>query len=155
MYWEHIVHRISDTWEIKPVFLYLLVPNISFESKLYTITLTGLIDFIILTEGPEYIQDRQSLEELLSTPYFICPYCNIVCYGNNITDYRIHNCQKSRYKSIQLQESSWDFGSIKLKQIDYSFDYFSNPGKHYRTESIIEAEQYFDLLYDNFCHLHC
>jgi hypothetical protein len=130
MYWEHIVHDISNTWEIKPVVLYLLVPRIRFESKLYTITLTALADFSVHTEEPECIQDRPVLEGLLSTPCFICNYCNIVCYGNNIVDYRAHNCQESKYKSIKINETRWDYGSIILRQMDYSFDYFRNPGKH-------------------------
>jgi hypothetical protein len=89
--WEKIVQELTSTWDIKPLISLLYKPNVYFESILYIDTLVSLKEIILLSETHECVARNALIQGHLSKAYFYCRYCEIVCRGNEMTDYRNHS----------------------------------------------------------------
>ena len=100
--WEEIAHELTRTWEIKPLISLLYKPSVYIESILYIEALLGLEEIILLSAQFEFIERNTLIQGHLSKPYFTCKYCEIVCRGNELSDYRNHCCKYSKLNCVEV-----------------------------------------------------
>ena len=130
--WEKIVHEFTSTWEIKPLISLLYKPNVYFESILYIDTLVSLEEIILLSEVFDSVERNVLIQCHLSKYYFTCPYCNIVCRGDGLTDYRNHSCRYSKLNCVKVNNTDWDCVTVSEHIAIYNRTHYNYPGKNTR-----------------------
>jgi hypothetical protein len=147
--WEKIVQEFTSTWEIKPVISLLYKPNVYFESILYIYTLVSLEEIILLSEKPDSVERNVLIQCHLSKGYFYCKYCDIVCRGNEVTDYRNHKCRFSKIRCVEVNNIVWNNITVFDHIAEFNKNYFSFPGKPVKT---INDSSFEDRIEEIFTH---